>query len=152
MKRYHFPLRPVGVLRGHQEMRAREVFAAAVHEYVAAEEALAGIRERKARLAAILTESLHGAYLAADAASAFQAYRHECGEEIKAEQATIAAREKMNAKRELYAAAHRALKGIQRLEERSREAYRREYDRTAQAELDDFANHRYLRRQTELAR
>lgn len=152
MKRYHFPLRPVGVLRGHQEMRAREAFAAAVRAYVAAEENLADVRRRKAQLAAILAESMHGPCRASDMASFFQAYRQQCSAEIKAEQAVIAAREEMEAKREHYTAAHRALKGIQRLEERSRENYRRECDREAQAELDDFANHRHLRRQTEFAR
>ena len=51
MKKFRFPLQPVGVLRAHQELRAREVFAAAVHHYVQTEERLAALRRRVAELA-----------------------------------------------------------------------------------------------------
>ena len=48
MKRFRFPLRPVAVLRAHQELRAREAFGAAVHAYVAAEEQHAAAKARSA--------------------------------------------------------------------------------------------------------
>ena len=46
MKRFHFPLRPVAILRAHREQHAREIFAAAVRSHDHAETVLAGVRAR----------------------------------------------------------------------------------------------------------
>jgi flagellar FliJ protein len=152
MKRYHFPLRPLGVLRAHRELRAREAFATAVHAYTAAEENLAGVRERKGRLEAILADNRRGTFDAAEAAAFYRDYGRVCAEEISTERAVFAARAEMHARREQYLAASRDLKAITRLEEKSRAAYRREVEHHAQAELDEFAGHRFLQARASLTR
>lgn len=146
MKRFRFPLRPVAVLRAHREMRAKEIFAAAVHAYVAAEEHLAATRARVARLAEALHEHREGAFAALEAAAMFRAYRAECGEELREERQVIEARELMTRRRQEYFDAHRELKVVNRLEEKARAAHRTEANRTEQAALDEFAGLRHGRR------
>ena len=46
MKRFHFPLQPVVVLRAHGELRAREAFGAATLGVVRAQDQLAAARRR----------------------------------------------------------------------------------------------------------
>lgn len=146
MKRFRFPLRPVAVLRAHHELRAQEAFAAAVHAYVAAEEHLADTRARLARLAEALHAHRSDAYSAADAAAMFRAYRAECAEEMREEREVIAARDAMQQRRAAYFEAHRALKVVQRLEEKARATHRTEAARAEQVELDEFASLRHGRR------
>ena len=81
MKRFHFNLRPVSVIRTHREMRARDAFASAVHLYVEAEEKLARVRERKAEFEAALFAGRRGRFHAAGEAQSLAAYRRECLEE-----------------------------------------------------------------------
>ncbi|HWA85559.1 MAG TPA: flagellar FliJ family protein [Opitutus sp.] len=144
MKRYHFPLRALGVLRSHRELRAREAFATAVHAAAAAEENLAAARDRRARLAAALTASRAATFGAAEAAVSYRSYGGECEAEQAAARATFAAKAELQARREQYLAARRDLEAINRLEEKSRAAHRRELERHDQRELDEFARHRFL--------
>ena len=144
MKRYRFPLRAIGVLRGHRELRAREVFAVAVRACAAAEENLAAVRDRKARLAADLAAGRHGTFAAAEAAALYRGYGRECEAEQSAARAAFAARSELQVRREQYLAARRDLEAINRLEEKSRAAYRRELERQDQRELDEFAGRRFL--------
>lgn len=145
MKRFRFPLRPVAVLRAHQEMRAKEVFAAAVHAYVAAEEHLAETRARVARLADALNEHRGAAYAAADAAAMFRAYRAECAAQMREEREVIEARDAMLRRRGEYFDAHRELQVVQRLEEKARHAHRAAAARAEQGELDELAGLRHGR-------
>lgn len=148
MKRYHFPLRPVGVLRAHQEVRAREVFAASVHKVTNAEKNLGDIRADKTRLEAALIERTKGKVHASETSVFYQAYRQKCASEVSAERALNAAKAEMNTNRKKYSEANREVKIIDRLEEKSRAQYRLESERAAQAELDDFAGHRFIRERT----
>lgn len=143
MKRFRFPLRSVGVLRAHQEMQARELFASAVHAYVQAEENLAGARARTAAFEAALSAGRRESYRAAEEANSLAAYRRECAAEIEAERAVFAARAEMQQCREKYVEAHRKLEAVQRLEEKARVSYRCEAHRVEQAEFDDFAGRRF---------
>ena len=145
MKKFRFPLQPVGVLRAHQELRAREVFAAAVHRYVQAEERLAALRQRVAELAAVLFHGRSGRFLAADAAALLRVYRGECNLVIETEREVIEAQDTMNARRKDYIEANRRLKTVQRLEERARDRHRLEVQRTSQNELDELAGFRAFR-------
>jgi len=146
MKRFRFPLRPVAVLREHRELRAREAFAASVHAYVLSEENLAATRARVARLEGALAESRRGQFHPAEAAEAFAAYRRECAAEAEAERAAFAARAEMELRRADYLEAHRKLDIVRRLETKARATHRFETNREEQAEFDDLAGRRALRR------
>ena len=102
MKRFHFPLRPVAVLRAHHEMRAREAFGVAVHAYVQTEQELAAIRSRVARYEAELFAGRRERFSAADEARALAVYRAECAAEVEGERAVIAARATMTQRRAEY--------------------------------------------------
>lgn len=146
MKRFHFPLRPVGVIRSHREMRAREAFAASVHVYMETEERLAGVRKRVAELAELLFVGRSERFGAADAATLFRVYRAECQAEIKSEREVIEARELMNQRRAEYIEANRQVKIIDRLEDKARIKNRVENARIEQNELDEFAGFKASRR------
>ncbi len=148
MKRFHFPLRPVGVLRAHRELRAREIFAAAVHTYVQAEERLAAARARVAGLEQVLFAGRSGRFLAADAAGLYRVYRSECSAAMETEREVIQARDLMHRRRDEYIEANRQLKVVDRLEEKARVKHRAENARTEQNELDEFAGINAHRRTT----
>jgi flagellar FliJ protein len=145
MKKFRFPLQPVGVLRTHQELRAREVFAAAVHTYVQAEEKLAALRKRAADLAEVLFHGRSGQFLAADAAAHLRVYRSECEAVIEVEVEVIKARDAMEARRQDYIEANRRLKIVQRLEEKARTKHNVAVLRAGQEELDELAGFRAFR-------
>jgi flagellar FliJ protein len=144
MKRFRFPLRPVAVLRSHQELRAREVFAAAVHAYADAEAALARTRVHLRALEAALFSGRGHRFPAAEAAVLLADYRRECAAEATAEQGVITARADMDKRRAEYLEAHRRLEIVNRLEQKARTLHRREADREEQAEFDDRAGRRPL--------
>lgn len=146
MKRFRFPLRPVAVLRAHLELRAREAFATAVHAYVVAEERLGTIRGHMAELESILFTGRRDRFSAAETAAFFRAYRQECAVELGAERDAIAARNEMQTRRAAYLEANRQVKVVARLEDKARAKHRAEQARAEQAELDEFASHRTLRR------
>jgi flagellar FliJ protein len=146
MKRFRFPLRPVAVLRAHREIRARESFAAAVHAYVASEENLANTRRRVAQFEAALFAGRRDRFNPAEEAQQLAAYRRECAVEIDAEKATFTARAEMERCRAEYIEAHRKLEVVKRLETKARLAHHLAANREEQAEFDDFATRRAMRR------
>ena len=146
MKRFRFPLRPVAVLRAHRELRAREAFAASVHVYVLSEENLTATRARVARFEAALFAGRSGTFNPAAEAQQLAAYQRECNAEVEAERATFAARAEMDRCRADYLEAHRTHDVVKRLETKSRLAHRLETNREEQAEFDDFATRRAMRR------
>ncbi len=145
MKKFRFTLQPVGLLRSHQEQRAREVFAAAVHRYVQSEEKLAALRQRTAELAEVLFHGRSGRFLAAEAAALLRVYRGECQAVMDAEREVIEAREEMNKRRTEYIEANRRLKVVTKLEEKAREKHRLAVLRAGQEELDELAGFRAFR-------
>ncbi len=145
MKKFRFTLQPVGLLRSHQEQRAREVFAAAVHRYVQGEEKLAALRKRAAELADVLFHGRAGQFLAAEAAALLRVYRGECQAVMDAEREVIEAREAMNQRRTEYIEANRRLKIVTKLEEKAREKHRLATLRAGQEELDELAGFRAFR-------
>lgn len=146
MKRFRFPLRPVAVLRAHRQARAREAFAASVHQYVQTEEHLAGMRVRRTELETVMHDGRRESFRAADEVSFWGAYRHVCEDELKSERAVIEARAAMEKCREEYMAAHRDVKVVEKLELNARNRYRLESERAAQVELDEMASHRFSNR------
>ncbi len=145
MKRFRFPLRPVAVLRAHQETRAREAFASAVHRYIQAEEELARTRVRMRALEAELFSGREKSFRADQAALLLADYRRECASEAEVERQTIAAREQVQQRRNDYLEAHRKLEVVNRLESKARATHRHELDREEQAEFDDFAGRRRIK-------
>ena len=146
MKRFSFPLRPLAVIRAHLELRAREVFAAAMHAYAKAEERLAATRARVAALEAQLFAGRRDRFLAAEAAQLFRVYRAEAQAEIDAERQVVEARALVDQRRGEYLEANRRLKIVQRLEEKARTRHRAETLRAEQAEHDEFAGFRSAQR------
>ena len=146
MKRFRFPLRPVAVLRAHRQARAREAFAASVHTYVEAEEKLATLRAQLRELEAIMHDGRRASFRAADEVSFWGAYRLACTEELTAERLMIEARALMEERRQQYLECHRAVKVVEKLEQKARTNYRLETDRAAQVELDELAGFRVARR------
>jgi flagellar FliJ protein len=145
MKKFRFPLQPVGVLRTHHELRAREIFAAAVHLYVQAEENLAALRKRANELAEVLFHGRSNRFMASDAAALLRVYRGECQAVIEAERAVIEARASMQTRRQEYIEANRRLKIVQRLEEKARAKHQLAVQRAHQEELDELAGFRAFR-------
>lgn len=146
MKKFRFPLRPVTVLRAHQELRAREAFGAAVHTYVKAEQELADTRTRVKQFEESLFEGRCHSFSASDETQSLAAYRREWVAEADAERTVFNAQAAMQQRRMEYLNAHRRLKVVQRLEEKARAAHRVETAREEQAEFDDFASRMVGRR------
>lgn len=151
MKKFHFSLRSVAVVRAHFELRAREAFASAVQVHALAEDRLATIRAHVAELESILFAGRRDRFSAPEAAAFYRAYRAECAKEIEAERQVITAQAAMATARTAYLEAHRKLKVVQRLEEKARASHRREVARAEQGELDEFASFRASRRKTAFA-
>ncbi|MBI2815115.1 MAG: flagellar export protein FliJ [Opitutae bacterium] len=145
MKRFRFPLRPVAVLRAHRQARAREAFAQAVHLYVEAEQRHAAVRARREELETVMHDGRRATFRAADEIAFWGAYRHVCEEEIRAERAVIETRAAMETRREEYLAAHRAVKVVEKLEQKARALHRRLTGRAEMAELDELAGFRRAR-------
>ncbi len=146
MKRFRFPLRPVAILRAHQEMLAREAFAAAVQAFVRSEQALAEARQRVRDLEAELKAGRSGSFSAAAEIRALAAYRRECAAEVEADKAMQTAQQTMNQRRLDYLEAHRRVEVVHRLEDKARATHRYETAREEQAEFDDFASRRFSQR------
>ena len=142
MKRFHFPLRPVSVLRAHREGRAREAFAAALHRHTLARESLERIGVRMRALEAALFNGREKSFRPAEAALLLADYRRECAAESESERLVMVARTEAQKARLEYLEAHRQLKIVNRLEEKARLEHRQENNRVEQAEMDELAGQR----------
>lgn len=151
MKRFRFSLRPVAILRSHQELKAREAFANSVQAFVKSEQALEVARERVRVFETTLTSGRVGQFSADDEIRSLEAYRRECTAESEAQQAVFAAQKAMQQKRVEYVEAHRRLEVVKRLEQKARATHRYETMREEQAEFDDYSNRQFGRRSAEPA-
>ena len=146
MKRFRFPLRPVALLRAHQELRAREAFGISVHAYVAAEEEHAAAKARTAAFERDLFGGRRERFSAAVEAENLAAYRLESAAEADFERRAIAARAEMDRCRAAYLEAHRKLEVVRRLETKARGEHRLATEREEQAAFDDLAPRRQFGR------
>jgi flagellar FliJ protein len=146
MKKFRFPLRPVAILRAHRHMRASEAFAVAVHAYVRAEEHLATLQLRRQELETDMHDGRREIFQAVVEISCWGAYRRVCAVEIMAERGVSEARAALDERRRQYLEAHRAVKVVEKLEEKARADYRLQGAREAQLELDELAGQRGGRR------
>jgi flagellar FliJ protein len=147
MKRFRFSLRPVALLRSHQELKAREAFGAAVHAYVSSEEVHAAAKARSAAFERELSMGRQERFNAAVASENLGAYRREVAAESAAERNVFAARSAMDRARAAYLEAHRKVEVVSRLEEKARLKHRLESAREEQASFDDFAARRHSTRE-----
>jgi flagellar FliJ protein len=146
MKRFRFPLRPVAVLRAHQEMLAREAFASAAQARARAEQELNACHERLQLIEAAVTAGRSGTFSAADEINALAAYRAECVNEVAAQKVVAEAQQVVEQRRVDYTDAHRRVEVIRRLEDKARAQHRYETMHEEQAEFDDFASQRFSAR------
>ena len=146
MKRFHFNLRPVAVLRAHQKQRAREAWAAAVRLYDESVAKLGRVRERKAEFEAALLAGRQVRFDATAEAPLLVAYRGMCAEETAADREMTAACVAMIDRRTAYINAHRRLEIVRKLEAKALQTHREAAQRFEQAEFDDFAGRSAFRK------
>jgi flagellar FliJ protein len=139
MKKFHFPLRPLAVVRAYRELRAREALAAALRERAQAEAALAAAQARVAELAGLMAAGRAVSFRAADQAVFALAYREECAGAADKARLLAAAEGAAAARREACVEANRDLTIVERLEEKARAAHRAAQLRAEQLELDELA-------------
>ena len=146
MKRFHFPLRPVAIVRADREMRAREALAAALRARRLAEEELAAAQGRVGELAGVIAAGRVGSYRGADQANFLRAYRCECALAAEKAKQLAAAQAEAAARRDACIEANRQLKVVTRLEDKARAAHRAELLRLEQQLIDESAGYGALRR------
>ena len=146
MKKFHFPLRPVAILREHHQARTREAFAAAVHLFVETEARLTAKRTERQDLETVMHDGRRATFRVAEEISFWEMYRRICDDETKIEKEVLTARTAMEESRQKYLEAHRAVKVIEKLEQKARTGHRLEVEREAQLESDELAGMRVARR------
>ena len=146
MKRFLFPLKPVAIMRAHEELRAREALAASIRAYTQAAENLVAARARVAELEAIIALSRRERMRASDQAAFHHAYRRECAAEMESQRRLLAARAAVEKCREGFLEANRRVKTVERLEQRARAAYRLDSLRAEQSGIDEIAGRRSVQR------
>jgi flagellar FliJ protein len=146
MKRFHFSLKPVAIMRAHRELSAREALAASLAALGQTEARLAAARARIADLEAVIRSSRSGSFRPTDGVAFGQAYRREWGAEAEAQKQVATARSAMEKRREACIEANRNLKVITQLEEKARAIYRQERQRAEQGEIDELAGRSASRR------
>ncbi len=146
MKKFRFPLRPVVILREHHQARTREAFATAVRVFSEAGTQLDRKRDERRETETLMQNGRRETFRAADEISLWDAYRRICDGEKQAEQAVQAARAAMEESRQKYIEAHRAVKVVEKLEQKARTEHRLGAEREAQLESDELAGLRAGRR------
>ncbi len=137
MKRYRFPLKSVATVRALAELRCRERFSAALQACVEMERQLAAIRATLAEFESNLRSGRAGKFRPADQAAYLSAFRAETVRATKTEGEVAAARKALEAARQVWLESRRDQRVIEKLEERSRQAYRYEVAREDQLALDE---------------
>ena len=140
MKKFRFPLRSVVTVRELREQRAREVFSAAVHAYVGAEERVGEIRKRLSELEEILRNERAKTFRPSDQVAFLQAHHRETVCEIAAVKGVEQARVEMERCRLVWLEARRDVRLLENLELKARTAHRSDLEREEQALLDDRTN------------
>jgi flagellar FliJ protein len=139
VKRFRFPLRPVGVLRAHRELQARQALAAALGLVAQADAKVAAVRARAAELERSISEGRGTGFRADLQVSFLQNYRRERGAEVEAVRLADLARIEAAKRRQEAIVANRNLKIVTRLEDKARAAHRTEMLRAEQSEIDERA-------------
>lgn len=140
MKKFRFPLQSVATLRNMRENQQRERFAAAVHRFVDAEQALAEVRKRIDQLENLIAAERSGNFRPAAQIAFMQALEAEQRHRLLAAGQVAEAKAAMERERMAWLEARRDVRLIKILEDKARAVHRHELDREEQALLDDRAN------------
>jgi len=139
MKRFHFPLRPVAVIRGHRELRARLALAASTQACQRTEARCAAAQARAAETARAITAARCGTVRAGDQAVFMALHRRDCAAAADAETQAAAARADVERRRAECVEASRQMKVVARLEEHARAVHRAESLAAEQQQLDEIS-------------
>ena len=145
MKKFRFPLRSVATVRALREQRAKEVFSAAVHAYVGAEERVGEIRKRISELEEIMRSERAQTFRASDQVSFLQAHHRETVCEIAAVKVVVQSKVEMERCRLAWLEARRDVRLLENLELKARVAHRGDLEREEQSLLDDRTNALFAR-------
>jgi len=145
MKKFRFPLRSVATVRALREQRARDVFSAAVHAYVGAEERVGEIRNRIAELEEVLRSQRVQTFRASDQVAFLQAHRRETLCETAAIKVAAQAKMEMERRRQEWLEARRDVRLLENLELKARGMHRRDLEHEEQSLLDDRTNALFAR-------
>jgi flagellar FliJ protein len=140
MKKYVFPLRSVQTVREIRELKAREAFSAAVHEVSKAEEALRQVRGHIEQLEISMRLGRGARVQPAEQLIFIREYEYQREREKASEQTLEKMRMVLAKMRAAWVIARRNVRVIEKLETKARQAYRREFDRDEQAQLDERSN------------
>ncbi len=140
MKKFRFSLQSVAVQRKLKEDDKRERFAAAVHAYVGAEEALAHICSQIAELEEIIAAGRTGCFRASAQVAFMQALANEQLRKADAAAEVTKARCAMDLARQAWVEARRDVRLLETLETKARLAHRQEGEREEHSLLDDRSN------------
>ncbi len=137
MKRFHFPLKSVAIVREAREARVRESFTAAVRAVVAAERSLDKVRAEKSDLEKVMLEERRESFRAADQVAFLQSHRQIAVLEDQARLRVQEAVEMRELRRREWLEARRDVRLIEKLRESALAEHYREREREAQRFLDD---------------
>lgn len=145
MKKFRFPLGSVITLRRMRETERREAFAAAVHTYVLAEEALAAVARQVAQLEEIIAAERVAGCNAAAQVSFLHALSDERARRSQAAAKVDETKDAMERARLAWLEARRELRLVEILEGKARAAHRFAAEREEQSLLDDRTNALFAR-------
>jgi len=139
MKRFHFPLRSVAVVRAHRELLARQALAGALQVCAKAETRSAAARALAAKTAADIVAGRGLPVRAGDQAIFAALHGRESAAAAETEKAAAAARAEVETRRAACIEASRQLKIVTRLEERARAAHREGCLALEQQQMEELA-------------
>ena len=142
MKKFHFTLRAVGVVRAHKERLAREALSVAMAARAAAESRLADAQRSVLALEAQMRAVRSGGVRPMDVVAAQEAHRRELLVIEQMRKQLAVAHAEFERCRQLCIEANRQVKVIERLENDARQAHRAASLKSEQAEFDEMAGHR----------
>ncbi|MBV6489712.1 MAG: flagellar export protein FliJ [Fimbriimonadaceae bacterium] len=133
MKKFRFRLAAVLRVRAHAETEAKNEFAAAARARLEGERAVERIQTRRREALSQAKQSL------SDLRALDQLLHALDLQEVEAKSALSILLQEEEAAHQRWLHARKELQSLERLRERDLEAYRLEYDRRAQRELDEWA-------------
>ncbi|BBO24222.1 MAG: hypothetical protein AMXMBFR19_07150 [Chthonomonadaceae bacterium] len=133
MKKFRFRLAAVLRVRAHAETEAKNEFAAAARARLVGERAVERIQTRRREALSQAKQSL------SDLRALDQLLHALDLQEVEAKSALSILLQEEEAAHQRWLHARKELQSLERLRERDLEAYRLEYDRRAQRELDEWA-------------
>jgi len=142
MKRFHFSLQAVAIMRSHSELRARQALAAATQACSHAEARLLAAQSRAGETAAGISASRDGKFRAGDQTVFIALHRRECAAIDDAASQLAAAKAEVVRRRDACVEAQRQLKIVTRLEEKARAAHRLAGLALEQTQMDEYAGQR----------